>query len=129
MGGLDAKTGVFRIDHSAFAAKRSVEMVGRVHDHGGGGALARVALFCDPVSGRQMEVLSTQPAVVVYTANHFDGTLRGKGGVIYPKHAGLCVEPAHLPNAVNHPEWPFPPIVLRPGQTYRQTCVYGFSAR
>ena len=93
----------------------------------GGGALARVALVYEPQSGRQMEVLSTQPAVVVYTANHFDGTIRGKGGTLYPKHAGLCIEPAHLPNAVNHPEWPFPPVVLRPGQTYQQSCIYAFS--
>ena len=81
------------------------------------------------LTSRQMEVLSTQPAVVVYTANHFDGTIRGKGGIVYPKHAGLCVEPAHLPNAVNHPEWPFPSDVLRPRQTYQQTIVYCFSTR
>ncbi|MGA2622169.1 MAG: hypothetical protein ABSF26_31650 [Thermoguttaceae bacterium] len=43
------------------------------------------------------------------------------------KHGGVCLETAHLPDSVNHPD--FPSIILRPGQTYWQTCIYRFSAR
>ena len=89
--------------------------------------LTRAALVSDPHSGRRMEVLTTVPAVVLYTGNYLDGKLRGKRGVSYGKHAGLCLETAHLPDSVNYPE--FPPIILRPGQTYRQTCIYRFSAQ
>jgi len=88
---------------------------------------ARVATLSEPSSGRVMEVLSTQPAIVLYTANYLDGTLQGKRGAVYGKHAGVCLETAHLPNSVNRPE--FPSIILRPGQTYHHTCVYRFSTR
>lgn len=87
--------------------------------------LVPVARLSEPGSGRVMEVLSTEPAVVLYTGNYLDGTLVGKGGRAYAKHAGLCLETAHLPNSVNRPE--FPSIILRPGETYTQTCVYRFS--
>jgi len=90
-----------------------------------GDGLVPVARLAEPASGRVMEVLSTQPAVVLYTANYLDGTLVGKGGVPYGKHSGLCLETSHLPNSVNRPE--FPSIILRPGQVYEQTCVYRFS--
>lgn len=92
-----------------------------------GAELARVAVLREPASGRTMEVLTTQPAVVLYTGNYLDGKLRGKGGVAYRQHAGVCIETAHLPDSVNQPN--FPSIVLRPGQVYRHTCVYRFSAR
>ena len=42
--------------------------------------MARVAEVFDPASGRVMEVSTTEPAIVFYTANYLDGTLRGKGG-------------------------------------------------
>jgi aldose 1-epimerase len=74
-----------------------------------------------------MEVFTTQPAVVLYTGNYLDGTVKGKRGAIYAKHAGVCLETAHLPDSVNQPA--FPSVILQPGQTYRQTCVYRFSAR
>lgn len=89
-----------------------------------GEGLVPVARLAEPGSGRVLEVLSTEPAVVLYTGNYLDGTLLGKGGVPYRRHAGLCLETAHLPNSVNRPE--FPSIILRPGKTYTQTCVYRF---
>jgi aldose 1-epimerase len=93
-------------------------------DHTGPG-LIQVATLLAPKSGRRLEVFSTEPALIVYTGNYLDGTLHGKGGAVYGKHAGACLETAHLPDSVNRPE--FPSIILRPGQTYRQTCVYRFS--
>ena len=58
-------------------------------------------------------------------AYNLDGTLRGKDGARYGKHAALALETAHLPDAVHHAS--FPQIFLRPGETYRQTCIYRFS--
>ena len=84
-----------------------------------------VATLTDPASGRRLEVLSTEPALVLYTGNYLDGTLHGKRGAVYGKHGGVCLETAHLPDSVNRPE--FPSIILGPGQTYRQTCIYRFS--
>lgn len=91
------------------------------------GSLRKAATLSEPTTGRVMEVWTTQPAIVLYTGNYLDGTVRGKAGAIYRKHAGVCLETAHLPDSVNQPG--FPSIILRPGQTYRHTCVYRFSAR
>lgn len=52
-------------------------------------------------SGRVLEVYTTQPGVQFYTGNFLDGTLRGKGGAVYPKHSGFCLETQNWPDAVN----------------------------
>lgn len=80
----------------------------------------------DPESGRVMEMFTTEPGVQFYTGNFLDGTLKGKGGAVYPKNGGFCLEAQHYPDALHQPS--FPPIILRPGQTYTQTTIYKFSA-
>ncbi len=87
------------------------------------GSPARMATVTESATGRAMEVHTTAPAIVFYTGNYLDGSLTGKGA-IYHKHAGFCLETGHLPDSVQHPN--FPSIILRPGQTYRHTCVYRF---
>ncbi len=89
------------------------------------GELTPVARVEEPITGRAMDVLTTAPAVIFYTGNSLPNHLCGKRGCHYGKHAGLCLETGHLPDSVHHPN--FPSIILRPGQTYRQTCVYRFS--
>jgi aldose 1-epimerase len=91
------------------------------------GALRPVAVLRDPASGRTLEVLSDQPGVQVYTGNHLDGTLRGKGGATYATHAGICLETQLHPDSVHHADWPSPR--LDPGATYRHTMVHRFSTR
>lgn len=82
------------------------------------------ARLVEPRSGRVLEVWTTEPGVQLYTGNWLDGTLVGKQGRRYERHAGLCLETQHFPNSVNVPH--FPSTILRPGQTYRQTTVYRF---
>ena len=89
------------------------------------GSLALTARVYDPASGRVMEIYSMQPGVQFYTGNYLDGTITGKGGRVYGKHAALCLETQHYPNSVNIPD--FPSIILRPGETYNQTTVHRFS--
>jgi aldose 1-epimerase len=96
-----------------------------VVNNGGHGQLIPVATVVDPKSGRQLDVLSTEPGVQFYTANGFDGSMRGKGALAVPKHAGFCLETQHFPDSVNHPN--FPSTILRPGETYRTSTVYRFS--
>ncbi len=83
------------------------------------------AIVRDPKSGRKMEVKTTCPAVQLYTANHMS-SVPGKSGAIYPCHAALCLETQHYPDSPNHPS--FPTTVLHPGQTYRQSTHFTFSA-
>ena len=90
-------------------------------------ALALAARVYDPKTGRVMEVETTEPGVQLYTSNYLDGSLTGKGGVVYRQYAALCLETQHFPDSVNQPGWPS--MILRPGQTYRQTTVHKFSVR
>lgn len=78
----------------------------------------------DPLSGRVMEVWTTEPGLQFYSGNFLDGTITGKGGWIYKKHSGLCLETQHFPDSPNQPE--FPSVVLRPGETYRHKTMYRF---
>lgn len=79
----------------------------------------------DPLSGRRVEVLTTEPGVHVYTGNYLDGTLVGAGGKIYRQSAGWTAETQHFPDSPNRPS--FPSTVLRPGETYRSETVFRFS--
>ncbi|XP_043845124.1 galactose mutarotase [Dromiciops gliroides] len=85
--------------------------------------------FCASVyhspSGRKLEVYTTQPGVQFYTANFLDGTLKGKGGAVYPKHSGFCLETQNWPDAVNKPH--FPRVLLHPGEEYNHTTWLSFS--
>ncbi len=90
-----------------------------------GAGLRVAAVVTEPTSGRSMEVLTTEPAVQFYTGNFLDGTIKGKGGVIYKKRSGLCLETEHYPDSPNQPK--FPTTTLKPGETYKTTTVYRFS--
>lgn len=85
------------------------------------------ARVLEPVSGRVLEVFTTEPGVQLYTGNFLDGTLTGKAGRPYPMRSGFCLETQHFPDSVNQPA--FPSTILRPGQTYRSTTVYRFSSQ
>lgn len=93
---------------------------------GGDGRVRPVAWLREPTSGRRLELATDQPGLQVYTGNRLDGSLTGKGGRRYQRHAGLCLEAHHLPDAVHHPG--FPSIVLTPDRTYEHTTVLRFSA-
>jgi aldose 1-epimerase len=82
------------------------------------------AVLSDPVSGRKMEVYTTEPAIQFYSGNFLDGTVIGKGNIPYKHRTGLCLETEHYPDSPNQPE--FPTTVLNPGETYRSTTLYKF---
>jgi aldose 1-epimerase len=90
---------------------------------GVGPALA--ARIVDPHSGRLMEVFTTQPGIQFYTGNHLDGTVRGKGGVVYKPRFAFCLETQHFPNSPNQPD--FPTTELKPGQHFHETTIFKFS--
>ncbi|HWI55819.1 MAG TPA: aldose epimerase family protein [Bacillota bacterium] len=91
------------------------------------GKLTLMARVTEPTSGRIMEVLSTEPGLQFYSGNFLDGTITGKGGWTYQFRNGFCMEPQHYPDSPNKPE--FPSVVLKPGQTYRNTIIYKFSVQ
>ena len=91
------------------------------------GVLTLAAELYDPKSGRVMKISTTEPGVQFYTGNYLDGTITGKGGKVYKKNFGVCLETQHFPDSPNQPS--FPSTVLRPGETYRTTTVHQFSVR
>lgn len=91
-----------------------------------GEGLVLAARVRDPASGRVMEVRTTEPGIQLYTGNFLDGSLTGKEGARYAQHSAFCLETQHFPDSPNQPA--FPSIVLRPGETCRQTTVHRFLA-
>lgn len=81
-------------------------------------AAVPVARVFEPRSGRVLEIATTETSLQFYTGNHLsphDG---------FARHAGLAIEPQHLPDSVNRPE--FPTTILYPGEIFRSTTIYRF---
>ena len=87
--------------------------------------LTLAARVHEPLSGRSMEVTTTEPGLQVYAGGFLDGTICGKGGCRYGRHAAFCLEPQHFPDAPNQPG--FASTQLSPGDTYRSSTIYRFS--
>jgi aldose 1-epimerase len=90
------------------------------------GSLALAAVVTEPKSGRVMEVWTQEPGVQFYTGNFLDGSVKGKGGRAYGRHAAFCLETQHFPDSPNRAS--FPSTVLKPGGRYSTTTVYRFRA-
>ena len=89
--------------------------------------LSTAAEVFEPVSGRVMEVLTTEPGLQFYSGNFLNGSVTGKDGRCYTHRAAFCLEAQHFPDSPNHPS--FPSVVLRAGEEYKQTTIYRFSAK
>jgi aldose 1-epimerase len=89
-----------------------------------GDGLSLAARVTDPVTGRTLQIDTTEPGLQFYSGNFLDGTLTGKNGRTYGRRSGFCLETQHFPDSPNHPN--FPSTVLRPGQEYRSQTIFTF---
>lgn len=80
-------------------------------------ALTRAAVLSDPISGRVMELWTTEPGLQFYSGNSLSGP--------FARRSGLCLEPQHFPNSPNEPR--FPSTIFRPGEEYRSRTEFRFS--
>jgi len=87
-----------------------------------GDGLEQVALLSDSVSGRKLEVYTTEPGMQFYSGNFLDGTIQVRGGHLLQKHGALCMETQHFPDSPNKPD--FPSVVLKPGEKYHTVTKY-----
>ncbi len=87
--------------------------------------LRKLAIMYAPLSGRALSIMTTLPAVQLYTGNHLDGTEQGRSAVPYGMHAGVCLETGFPPDAMNHFGFPF--CILNPGVLCRNETEYRFS--
>jgi aldose 1-epimerase len=92
-------------------------------------SLIFAASVYEPTTGRVMKVYTTEPGIQFYAGNYLNEPIvgRGKGNLLYQKHAALCLETQHFPDSPNQPA--FPSTELKPGETYAQTTEYKFSVK
>lgn len=76
----------------------------------------------------QMTVYTTAPALQFYSGNYLGGTPARENDE-YRDWQGLALESEFLPDSPNHPEWPQPDCVLRPGEEYLSVTEYHFIPR
>lgn len=82
------------------------------------------AWIVDHSSGRKMHLITTQPGMQLYTANHFTN-IKGRDGKAYKRHSGFCFETQHYPDSPNKSD--FPSTILRPGQKFRESTMFVFT--
>jgi aldose 1-epimerase len=138
-------TGVLMpVEGTPFDFREAIEIGARINDRNqqlelGGGydhnwvlnggvteAARHVARLDDPISGRIMEVSTTEPGLQFYSGYFLDGNMIGASAKPYPHRSALCLETQHYPDTPNKPS--FPSTILNPGETYSSTTVYAFSA-
>jgi len=86
------------------------------------GSLQKVAVLSDSVSGRSLEVYTTEPGLQFYTGNFLDGKFINRDGKAINLHTALCMETQHFPDSPNKPN--FPSTILQPGQQYHTETIY-----
>ena len=98
-----------------------------VLDKSAPGELSKAAEMRDPVSGRVMQVWTTEPCMQFYGGQGLSDKIPAKTpGKTLCKYAGIALETQHAPDSPNRPD--FPTTTLEPGQTYASRTEYRFFA-
>lgn len=105
---------------------------GQGYDHcwvlnGNYGDMVHAGTLYHPISGRRMEIHTTEPGIQFYSGNFLDGTLTGKYGKVYKRNNGMALESQHFPDSPNQPS--FPSVVLNPGEIYTSSTIYKFDTK
>lgn len=79
----------------------------------------------DSISGRQLVVETTEPAVVLYTGNSIGGpySIRGAQAQDY---LALCLETQSPPDSLRHPH--FPSSILQADEEFKSETIYTFTS-
>ncbi len=88
--------------------------------------LTAAARLHDPASGRVLRVATTEPGMQLYVGQWLGASPPGAHDGRFGANAGLCLESQHFPDSPNQPL--FPSTLLRPGQFYRSTTSWRFTA-
>jgi aldose 1-epimerase len=92
---------------------------------GAAGTLRRGARAVSPARDLAMELWTTEPGLQFYDSAYLGSGAPGIDGQRHFQHAGLCLEPQRFPDSINRAN--FSPVVLNPGEEYRQVTEYRFS--
>jgi aldose 1-epimerase len=85
------------------------------------------AVLYDQASGRQMEVFTSYPGLMVYTADYLASEVPGHTAALYKPFDGICLECQYFPDSPNHAH--FPDTTLAAGGEYREWIVFKFSTQ
>ena len=131
-----------RVDGTPFDLRKMTEIGGRVNSEHGQmiqkngfdvhyylektDGLRKICEVEEPQYGRRMEVRTTKPGVLFYTANNINDniTFTGKGGYVYRRYCGLCLETQYPPDSPNGPGRDL--VILRPDGEYSHETVFSF---
>ncbi|MEM7385688.1 MAG: aldose epimerase family protein [Verrucomicrobiota bacterium] len=91
------------------------------------GELLLAAQVLEPVSGRMLEVHSTDAGIQLYTGNYLDGSFKGKDEAVYEHRFGFCLEDQRFPDSPNQEK--FPTATLERVEKYKKTTIYKFSTQ
>ncbi len=110
---------------------RKTRTIGENYDNaylldGKRGDMKRAMTMRDPASRRTLDVWTSEGALQMYTAIHWngDGTALGPKGALNHAEA-FAIEPQNVADAPNHAN--FPSSILRPGEIYRNHMEWRFS--
>lgn len=85
--------------------------------------LTKAARVSSDIAGLALSCYTDRIGVQFYTGNNLDGTtLPGKGGIVFPRRGGFCLETQFFPNSPANPAFPQP--ILRPGEVFAAETVY-----
>ena len=88
------------------------------------GELMPIATVRGEKSGITMDVSTTCPLVLFYTANHMDGSRAYKENCFYEKYAGFCLETQLYVDAMHFDN--FPDSLLKAGDKYHHVTRFAF---
>lgn len=91
--------------------------------NGNVGELRNIASVVSKQTGIKMNVFSTMAGVQLYTGN-FLTEEAGKGGILYKKRYGLCLETQYYPDAINNKQWHQP--VIHKDDVWESRTIYRF---
>ena len=89
--------------------------------------MSLAATIYSPLTGKQLEIFTTEPGLQFYSGNFFDGKITTSDGNKVGFRCGFALEPQHFPDAVNQEN--FSSTILYPGKTYTSKNRYVFSIR
>ncbi len=87
------------------------------------GDLKYIGCLKETISGRKIEVCTTQPGMQVYTG-YWNPELVIDGKKKFGSYSGIALETQHYPDSVHHDN--FPTTVLKFGEMYNEKTVYKF---
>jgi aldose 1-epimerase len=87
-------------------------------------SLPVAARLVSPSGDLAMDLATTEPGLQFYEGIRLSPSDDAYEGEPHLPYRGLCLEPQRFPDAINRPH--FSPVVLRPGETYRQATTFRF---